>query len=92
MVYLKQLMQGGRVQVPFDRELINELNVERYELTKTDLVQFSHPEGTHDDRLWALALAVYSSRAEIPEYHPVAFTGKTWKPHLPKPVKWPSSR
>lgn len=34
MVYLKQLMRGRRVHIPFERELINELNVERYEVTK----------------------------------------------------------
>jgi len=43
--------------------LTSELNVERFELTKTGQVQFSHPEGTHDDILWAVALAVYATRA-----------------------------
>lgn len=58
MVYLKQLMQEGRLHIPYDQELINEMHVERYELTKTGQMQFSHPSETHDDRLWALALAV----------------------------------
>lgn len=52
--------------VPYDPDLIAELNVERFELTKSGQVQFSHPDGTHDDRLWALALAVYAARtAEV---------------------------
>jgi len=55
---LKEQMRAGTLLFPYDRELINELNVERYELTKTGHLQFSHPEGTHDDRFWALALAV----------------------------------
>ncbi len=80
MVYLRQLMEDGRLHLPFDRELINEMNVERYELKKTGQSEFSHPDGTHDDRLWALALAVYASRPEIPEYHPVVITGKLAKP------------
>jgi phage FluMu gp28-like protein len=80
MVYLKQLMQDGHVHIPFDQDFLNELHVERYELTKTGQIQFSHPEGTHDDRLWAFALAVYSSRPEIPQYHPVAVTGRVNKP------------
>ena len=92
MVYMKQLMQNGQIHIPYDRELISELNLERYKMTKTGQVQFSNPTGTHDDRLWAFALAVYASRPEVPEYHPVAATGKTWKPHLPKPVEWPSSK
>ena len=83
MVYLKQLMQNGQVHIPYDRDLINELNVERYETTKTGQVQFSHPTGTHDDRLWALALAVYASRPEVPKYHAFAATGRTWKPRYP---------
>ena len=33
MVYLKQLMQDDRMHIPSERELLNELDVERYELT-----------------------------------------------------------
>ena len=62
MIYLRRLMQDCRVHIPFDRKLINELNVERYEVTRTGQVKFSNPDGTHDDRLWAFALAVYASR------------------------------
>ncbi len=86
MVYLKQLMQDGRVHIPFNRELVSEMNVERYDLAITGQAQFSHPDGTHDDRLWAFALAVYASRPEVPQYHPFAATGKIMKPSLPK---WP---
>lgn len=84
MVYLKQLMQEGRIHIPFDMDLINELNVERYELTKTGQIQFSHPEGTHDDRLWAFALAVYASRPEVPQYQGTVIRGHSqrlkWRP------------
>ncbi len=86
MVHLKQLMQDGRVHIPFDTELMNEMNVEQYQATKTGQAQFSHPDGTHDDRLWAFALAVYASRPEVPQYHPFAATGRIVKPSLPK---WP---
>jgi len=41
-------------------DLHAELNVERFELGKTGKLLFSHPEGTKDDRFWALALAVYA--------------------------------
>jgi hypothetical protein len=52
--------------MPYDSELIAELNVERYELTKGGQIQFSHPSGTHDDRLFAVALAVYAARQDAP--------------------------
>jgi len=48
------------LHIPFDAELFNDLNVERYELGKTGKIQSHHPTGTHDDRFWALALAVYA--------------------------------
>ncbi len=76
MVYLKRLMQEGRAHIPFERKLINELNVERYEVTQMGQVKFSNPGGTHDDRLWAFAPAVYASRPEVPEYHPVVVRGR----------------
>ena len=64
--YLKQQMQNGVIQIPYDADLIAEINVERFELTKGGQIQFNHPEGTHDDLLWALALAVYATRGVKP--------------------------
>jgi len=63
--HLKQMMQNQLFTYPFDVNLTSELNVERFELTKTGQIQFSHPEGTHDDILWAVALAVYASRGPL---------------------------
>ena len=88
MVYLRQMMEEKRVHIYYDVDLINELNIERYEYTKTGQIQYSHPAGTHDDRLWAFALAVYASRPEITEYHPVAATGRSFKPVLGVPDSW----
>ena len=61
---MRDRMREGRLLLPFDRELLDELNVERYELSKDGKIRFSHPEGTHDDRFWALALAVYAAETE----------------------------
>ncbi|MDH5691339.1 MAG: hypothetical protein OEY81_07935, partial [Candidatus Bathyarchaeota archaeon] len=47
-----------RLHFPHDEELEAEMNVERFELTKEGRLKFSHPEATHDDRLWAVALAL----------------------------------
>jgi phage FluMu gp28-like protein len=54
------------LHIPYDPDLHRELNVERYELGKTGKLLFNHPEGTHDDRFWALALAVYGAETSPP--------------------------
>ncbi len=76
MDILKRPMQDGLLHIPRDPDLINEMSNERVELSKTGQLLVSHPAGTHDDRLWALALAVYAARCEVPEYHPVAALGR----------------
>lgn len=87
MFYLRQLMEEGRMHFAYDRDLISEMNVEQFQYTKTGQTQFSNPSGTHDDRLWALALAVYAARFETPAYHPVFALSKnpnSWRPNLPR--------
>lgn len=87
---LKQMMQTGKLSIPFDSELISEVNSERYEVLKTGQLQFSHPDDSHDDRLWALALACYGIRlvGEIPRYQPAIIRGKSqrlkWRPRAPQ--------
>lgn len=54
------------LHIPYDEKLLRELNAERYELAKTGRLLFNHPEGTHDDRFWALALAVYAAETASP--------------------------
>jgi phage FluMu gp28-like protein len=76
MDILKRSMQDGLLHIPRDPELMSEMSNERVQLSKTGQLQFSHPSGTHDDRLWAVALAVYAARNEIPPYHPVAMTSR----------------
>lgn len=44
-----------------DLDLMGELNVERFELAKTGHIQFSHPQGSHDDVFWSVGLAVYGA-------------------------------
>jgi phage FluMu gp28-like protein len=86
---LKEMMESGRLSIPYDSELISEITSERFELMKSGQVQFSHPEDLHDDRLWALALACYGTRmiGPVPTYHPVAIPGKhvgSLMPNLPR--------
>ena len=62
--HLKQTMTQKQLHIPYDGELIAELNLEQYELTKDGKTKFNHPQGTHDDRFWALALAAYATRTQ----------------------------
>jgi phage FluMu gp28-like protein len=71
---LREKMRAGELQIPYvpartaqDVDLTAELNVERFELLKTGHIKFSHPEGSHDDVFWAVALAVYAAAR-----HPVS--------------------
>jgi len=72
MNYLKIMMQQKRLLIPYQLELANELNIERFQLTKAGQVQFSHPDGTHDDRVWGIALAVFATRTRpVPGFKPI---------------------
>lgn len=72
---LRQRMTRGELRIPYDRDLLDELNTENYQLTKTGRITFSHPEGTHDDRFWALALAAYADEnAQLPASRPIIRT------------------
>jgi len=77
--WLKNCMTEKRLRIPYDSQLIPELNLERYELTKDGKTKFSHPQATHDDRFWALALATYAARTEpAPKFWVIAKrAGKT---------------
>ena len=90
MTHLKQVMEQKRLHIPRDRELIIEMNAEISKLTQAGKTKFSHRSGTHDDRLWALALAVYGSRHEFPSYHPFVAFGRISKhPWERPPIKYP---
>lgn len=76
MTCLKQVMLEKRLRIPRDRDLENEMNGEIAEITATGKTKFYHRSGTHDDRLWAVALAVYGARYDIEPYHPFAAHGR----------------
>jgi phage FluMu gp28-like protein len=71
MNYLKMMMQQKRFLIPYQLELANELNVERFQLTKAGQIQFNHPDGTHDDRVWGIALAMFATKTRpVPQFKP----------------------
>ena len=50
------------LHIPYDPDLFAELNVERYELSKSGKILFNHSEGTHDDRFWVKHSAIDKSK------------------------------
>ena len=71
---LKQRMSNGKFFYPllnWERpcrgDICTELNVERYDLRKDGNIGYSHPNGTHDDVFWSIALAVYATVEQSPE-------------------------
>jgi hypothetical protein len=62
-------MHAGRLNLPFDKDTLDELNIEKYELTKTGKITFSNSKGTHDDRFWALA--AYAAEQAPPPSIPI---------------------
>jgi len=58
---LKIAMEQKRLRIPYHRRLFEQINEQQYTYSKSGHLQFSHPEGSHDDMLWSLALATYVS-------------------------------
>ncbi len=60
-------------ELPLDQDVYAELNVEQWEQSPgSEVYTFSHPEGTHDDRFWAIALAVTAAAEAPPPSRPVS--------------------
>lgn len=60
MMFLRTRIEQHRIIVPYEKDLMDEMNIEEFRLVG-DKILFSHPDGTHDDQLWALALAVFGT-------------------------------
>jgi phage FluMu gp28-like protein len=63
---LKIAMEQNRLAIPYHRQLCQQINEQQCEYSKSGHLQFSHPENSHDDMLWALALAVTTSMQAPP--------------------------
>ncbi len=56
-----------KFELPFDQDVQAELNVEQWEQSPgSEVYTFSHPEGSHDDRFWAMCLAIFASTQSPP--------------------------
>ncbi len=84
---LHRMLAEKRLKLVYDPELIGEMNCETYEMSKSGQLLFSHPNGTWDDRLWALALACHGLRyrLSVTKFHPFAAVGKAVKFWPPRP-------
>jgi len=55
-------------ELPLDMDVQAELNAEQWEQRPgSEIYVFSHPQGTHDDRFWSIALACVASTGAVPE-------------------------
>jgi phage FluMu gp28-like protein len=61
---MKITMEQGKLAIPYNRRLCQQINEQQYSYTKNGHIQFSHPTNSHDDMLWALALAVAASKTK----------------------------
>jgi len=62
LTYLRIKMEQGKFKMPCSRRLCQQLNEQQYAYNKAGYLTFSHPEGSHDDILCALALATKATR------------------------------
>ena len=64
---LRVKMEQGAFKMPYNHRLCQQINEQRYEYTKSGKLRFWHPPNSHDDQLWALALALYASKENEPK-------------------------
>lgn len=61
---LKITIEQEKLAIPYERRLCQQISEQQYSYNKSGHLQFSHPTNSHDDMLWALALAVAASKTE----------------------------
>ena len=71
---LKTRLTDGTLTIPYHRETLDELNTVTYHPTRQGTIQYDHPRGTHDDRFWALTLALDAAENNPPPSRPLART------------------
>jgi phage FluMu gp28-like protein len=72
---LKLAMESDKLTLPRDNtNLLVQITSQQSQPTISGMLKFTHPAGTHDDCLWALALAVYASCDMPPPRRPVLKT------------------
>jgi hypothetical protein len=79
LTLLQTRMEQRRILLPLDRALLSQINEQQYRFSRSPVkpsekpteagtLTFYHPKGTHDDQLWALALATYATKQKENEH------------------------
>lgn len=69
LVNLALLIEQGKITIPYDEQLIAELKSFQYVVTERGKVRMEVPDGTHDDMVMSLALAVWNIPEKPKEAH-----------------------
>jgi len=64
LTHLKLTMEQQHIAIPYDKRLCQQINDQQYTYTRNGKLTFNHPPNTHDDQLWALALATYATKTQ----------------------------
>jgi len=68
MSHARNMMEQGRVKIPYYSPTVNELSAQSYEVREKGRLGFPKPEhGATNDRLWATILALYAIRQPVTE-------------------------
>ena len=73
---LKLVMEQTNLAIPYNKNLCQQINDQQYLYSKNGKLSFNHPPNTHDDMLWALALAVYAAKTQTPKLWVIAKTSR----------------
>ena len=72
---LKLAMEHGELTLPTgNSKLLVQITNQQCQPTSAGTLKFTHPTGTHDDCLWALALSVYANYPTLPSRHLLPIT------------------
>jgi len=61
---LKLVMEQEQLAIPYNKALCQQINDQQFSYGKNGKLSFNHPPNSHDDMLWALALAVYAAKSQ----------------------------
>jgi len=64
LTHLKLTMEQNHIAIPYDKRLCQQINDQQYAYTRNGKLTFNPAPNTHDDQLWALALAAYAAHTE----------------------------
>lgn len=76
--HLAVMLEQGRIRIPNDPGLLDELDYFRWEITKGGKVRMAAPENLHDDRVMSLALALHGVSEPLPRT-----SNNAWVPDEP---------